>query len=168
MVLATGALALLTAACADEDLVGRASAPADITLPGVAAGAPTPTSGRVSVAASKGSPASEQLPVFYRYQAREGDTIASVAARFGIAREYVVWNNEGTLRAGALVAGALIEIPSIDGIIHHVRPGETLAEIAAYYSVEPRAILDFPANGLSGPTAVPLGAVILVPGGRRP
>lgn len=162
------ALMVLVGACADEDLGtgAPASAPdvAGVTLPGVAAGAPTST--RVAVTPSI-APARGILPIFYRVEVREGDTVEVVARRFGLRPEYAIWNNEGALRDGELVEGALIQIPSVDGIIHHVRLGETLAEIAALYGVDVQAILDFPANAISSPTAVPSGT-ILVPGGRKP
>lgn len=162
-------LMALAGACADEDLGtgAPASAPdvAGVTLPGVAAGAPATT--RVAVASST-QPARAMPPIFYRVEVREGETAGDISERFGIDPEYVVGNNEGALRDGELVEGALIQIPSVDGIIHHVRLGETLVEIAALYGVDVQAILDFPANAIGSPSSMPANAVILVPGGRKP
>lgn len=170
-------LALVFAsACADEDgAPSNEGALPGVTLPGVAAGAPrskvvvasTAQTTRVSLTPSSRPARSAQPPVFYRVQVREGDTVGSVARTYGIRAEYVVWNNEDALQNGELVEGALLAIPSVEGIIHTVRLGETLAEIATRYGVEVQAIIDFPSNGISSPTAVP-GSTILVPGGRKP
>jgi spore germination protein len=105
--------------------------------------------------------------VFYRVQVGEGETVDVIARRFGVRRESVIWNNEATVGDGEPLKGSLLAIPSVDGIIHEIRPGETLAEIASRFGVEVQAIIDFPSNAINSPTAVPSGT-ILVPGGRKP
>jgi LysM repeat protein len=166
-------VAVLTSACADEDLESaKADAPRSITVSGIGANAPsvkgtsvTASSTRVNL--SPRQPGPDALPMFYRMQVRPGDTVASVAERFGLRPEYVIWNNESALRDGELIEGAILDIPSANGILHRPQPGETLADIAARYGVEERVILDFPANAsiAAAPTA---GTTILVPDARRP
>jgi LysM repeat protein len=169
---ALGAGAVL--GCADEDL-DVASAPG-MTVTGVGASASKST---VVVAgegpsivvraapAPSGAGTRAQVPIFYRYEVKEGDTVASLVERFGVGRNSIVWNNEGALRGGDVVPGTLLDIPSADGILHPIRLGETLTEIAARYGVEAQAIIDFPANNVSNPSAAP-GSILLVPGGRKP
>ncbi|MSP22927.1 MAG: LysM peptidoglycan-binding domain-containing protein [Dehalococcoidia bacterium] len=161
----TLALALLVAVCADEDLdTTKRGKPPSITVMGVGAGARRTERVTISLGAPTGR---EQLPVFYRVQVHPGDTVEIVARRFGISPEYVVWNNEGALRNGEPVEGSLLALPSRDGILHEIRLGETLSEIAARYGVALQDILDFPANGIGNPTTVP-ARTILVPGARKP
>ena len=106
-------------------------------------------------------------PVFRVYTARSGDTALSVAADFDIAVEYVVWNNETvTGPTDEIGEGEILRIPGIGGIIHEVRPGETLAAIAGAYDANVGSIVNFRANGLTNPNLLHVGAVLLVPNGR--
>ncbi|MYD65821.1 MAG: LysM peptidoglycan-binding domain-containing protein [Chloroflexi bacterium] len=101
------------------------------------------------------------------YTVQAGDTALSIAAEFGIAVESVVWNNETvTGPTDEIDAGELVRVPGADGIIHEVRPGETLAVIANTYDANVGAIVNFRSNGLSDPNLLQVGAVLLVPGGR--
>ena len=60
-----------------------------------------------------------------------------------------------------------MQVPSVDGVIHSVRFGETVSEIAARYDANVRDIVEFRANGLAGdPNRLRDGTLILVPGGR--
>ena len=113
-------------------------------------------------AAAEGPP-----PVFRVYTARSGDTALSIADDFDLAVEYVVWNNEaGTGPTDAIEEGEILRIPGVGGIIHEVRPGETLAAIAKAYSANVGAIVNFRANDLVDPNLLQAGATLLVPGGR--
>ncbi len=110
----------------------------------------------------------EQVPLFSRYTAREGDTIESIARQFALRPETVRWNNEAALLDGEVRPGVLLDIPSVDGMLHRVRLGETLTAIAQRYGVPPEAIIALPANGLGAPPSPMPERVILVPGGRPP
>jgi LysM repeat protein len=101
------------------------------------------------------------------YQAADGDTVDSVAARFGIAPEYIFANND-SLPTQFLVPGQSLVIPVGNGILHEVRYGETLTDIATEYDVEPNAILSFPANHLTGPEDLTHTNIIFVPGAHIP
>ena len=109
----------------------------------------------------------EQIPLFYRYEVIEGDNISRIASRFGIASSYIVWNNADVLdNADLLTIGDALQIPSVEGIIHAVRLGETLTEIADRYDADVQDIIDFRANGLADPNLLSEGAIVLVPGGQ--
>ena len=161
-----GLLALAIVGCADDE---DASVGASRPLQYVEWLTPSPTSGSSRVQASPASvrPA-PQVPVFFRIEVREGDTVESIAQRFALRPESIRWNNEALLVKGELQPGTLLEVPPVDGVLHRVRLGETLSEIAARYGVAPEAIASFPPNGLGSPPRPPSDGVILVPGGRRP
>jgi len=109
----------------------------------------------------------EQLPLFYRYEIQEGDTLSSIAGRFGIDADYIIWNNVDILPNEDLLAvGQQLQVPSVAGIIHDVRLDETLTEIAERYEAEDADILAFAANGLANANLLQEGVTILVPGGR--
>lgn len=141
----------LAAACADEDLAPQRAArppqPARVISGSIAGGLSTPP--------------------YVRYVVREGDTVESVAREAGFDPRYVLWNNEELIIGGRLLPGTTLHIPFREGILHPLRNGERirLREIAAYYDVEPRVLLDADMYFASaGGTA----GVILVPGGRKP
>ena len=113
------------------------------------------------------APSSGPPPVLLVHTASEGDTARSVAHEYGLAVEYVVWNNEAVTDPGdALEDGQLLRIPGVEGIIHRVGPGETLGMIADRYGANLGAIVNFKSNGLANPDLLQVGQTILVPGGR--
>ena len=106
--------------------------------------------------------------VFYEYKVQEGDTISGVASRFGVRSSYVTWNNADVTNANALTLGQTLQVPSVEGIIHSVRLGETVSEIALRYDANAQDIIEFRANQLLGdPNRLREGSQILVPGGRK-
>ncbi|MYE32299.1 MAG: peptidoglycan DD-metalloendopeptidase family protein [Chloroflexi bacterium] len=108
-------------------------------------------------------------PVFSLYTVQAGDTVSSIAEQFRLTALLVVWNNaEIEDPATRLEEGQLLRIPGMDGIIHEVRPGETLTLIADRYGANAGAIVNFEANRLSNPDLLHVGATILVPYGRPP
>ncbi len=108
-----------------------------------------------------------QLPIFYRYEIQQNDTVIGIALRFGIDADYIMWNNIDILPdADLLTPGQMLQIPSVGGIIHDVRLHETLIEIAETYEADINEIVAFAANNLTDVNAVREGSTILVPGGR--
>ena len=110
----------------------------------------------------------ERIPLYYRYEVQPGDTMSSIAARFGVASKYIDWNNADVIdNVDVLSVGEMLQIPSVPGIIHGVRAGETLTEIALKYDAEVEGIIEFLANGLADPNQLREGSLILVVGGKR-
>ena len=111
---------------------------------------------------------SDRTPVFFEYKVQDGDTVSGVASRFGIRSSYVSWNNADVTNANALKVGQTLQVPSVEGIIHSVRLGENVSEIAQRYDANAQDIIEFRANGLQGdPNRLREGSQILVPGGRK-
>ena len=109
----------------------------------------------------------ERLPIFYRYEIQQGDTVLGIALHFGIDADYIMWNNIDILPdANLLTPGQMLQIPSVGGIIHDVRLHETLIEIAETYDADINEIVAFVANNLTDANTVREGSTILVPGGR--
>ena len=110
----------------------------------------------------------ERMPLYYRYEVQQGDTMSSIAARFGVESKYIDWNNADVIDdVDVLSVGDMLQIPSVPGIVHGVRAGETLTEIALKYDAAVEDIIDFAANGLADPNQLREGSLILVVGGRR-
>lgn len=110
----------------------------------------------------------EQLPLFYRYEIQAGDTVSGIASRFGITSQYILWNNIDIISdQHVLAVGGKLQVPSVEGILHQVKVGETLSDIAGQYSAKVSDIISFPANGLANnPNLLQEGSTILVPGGK--
>jgi murein DD-endopeptidase MepM/ murein hydrolase activator NlpD len=108
------------------------------------------------------------VPGIITYTVQAQDSLASIAERFGLQRETVVWANE-LLEAdpGMLGVGQVLTILPVDGVYHTVREGETLAEIAEQYAVTVEAIAEAPQNGLGGGREIVPGDKVMVPGGVK-
>jgi murein DD-endopeptidase MepM/ murein hydrolase activator NlpD len=103
------------------------------------------------------------------YTVVEGDTVSSIAARLGLSPDTIVANNaEVQSNENLLVLGQSLIVPSEDGILHEVRYGDTLSDIAARYDVPLEAITSFQPNNL--PTVDSLikdSQLVFVPGGKQ-
>lgn len=110
----------------------------------------------------------ERQFLYYRYAVRAGDNLTKIASDFDIDRKYIVWNNADVIdNEDLLSVGLVLQIPTVPGIIHGVRAGETLTEIALAFGAEVEDIIDFRANGLTDPNRLREGDLILVVGGKR-
>jgi murein DD-endopeptidase MepM/ murein hydrolase activator NlpD len=102
------------------------------------------------------------------YTVVEGDTIFSIAERFGVTPETIAWSNDRSM-IGNLRPGRAINIMPVDGVYHTVIGSRTIAEIAASYRIsDPYVILDSEYNdlfGVSPDTVLPSGSQIAIPGG---
>jgi murein DD-endopeptidase MepM/ murein hydrolase activator NlpD len=105
---------------------------------------------------------------FYRYEVQTGDTVSGIAVRFGIESQYILWNNIDIISDTSLLSvGTTLQIPSVEGIIHQVKVGETISDIATQYDAKASDIIGFPANELANnPNLLKEGSTILVPGGE--
>jgi len=97
------------------------------------------------------------------YQVEEKDTIASLAAKFDISSDAIIWANDLT-KGAQLKPGQKLIIPPVTGVIHYVVSGDTIAKISQDYNAKPDDIVAF--NELSGENDVFVGDVLVVPGGR--
>jgi len=82
-----------------------------------------------------------------KYVVQSGDTILGIAAQFGIAGETIMWAN-GRLEDNPdlLRVGQEVLVLPVDGVYHQVGADDTVGKIAAAFSVEPSAIIEYPLN----------------------
>jgi len=103
------------------------------------------------------------------YVVKKGDTISSIAQKFGVSVDTVLWANH--LRSAQKIKiGQRLKIPPVSGIVHTVRRGETVYSIAKKYQVDPQNIVDFPFNTFSNDEtfALQIGQTLIVPNGVMP
>ncbi|MBI5357986.1 LysM peptidoglycan-binding domain-containing protein [Candidatus Saccharibacteria bacterium] len=98
------------------------------------------------------------------YKVVEGDTIPSIAAKFGINSETV--RNSNNLRGDTVTAGTDLVISPVNGLVYTVQAGDTPQSIAARYRANTDQIIAFNDAELSGGFKV--GERIVVPDGLQP
>jgi murein DD-endopeptidase MepM/ murein hydrolase activator NlpD len=114
-------------------------------------------------------PTPEPQPAFFIYTVRPGDSVAAIAARFGIEPDSIFSNNpEVRDDPNLLLVGQELVVPSVDGVIYAVRLGDTLSDIAAFYGIGVESIVDFAPNGLSSADNIPEDMVLVLPGAVAP
>ncbi len=99
------------------------------------------------------------------YIVQEGDTLTSIAQKFGISLETLLWAND--LKSTSIIKpGQKLIILPVSGILHIVREGETLSEIAQLYQAEIGEIVEF--NELRDEGKIYVGDLLIIPGGKKP
>lgn len=102
------------------------------------------------------------------YTVQNGDTISTIAEKFGVSSDTIKWAND--LTSDSLTSGDELKILPVTGIAHKVASGDTVYSIAKKYDANPQAIVDFPFNDFANPETFSLvaGQVIIVPEGVKP
>ncbi len=98
------------------------------------------------------------------YIVKEGDNLWSIANEFGISLDTLRGAN--SLSGDTITIGKKLVILPIDGVIHHIKSGDTVSEIANTYKGKTDEILAF--NELSDEGDIYIGDILLIPGGVIP
>jgi murein DD-endopeptidase MepM/ murein hydrolase activator NlpD len=104
------------------------------------------------------------------YVVESGDTVSSIAAKFGLAPETITWANHVLEdNPDLLQVGQELTILPVDGVYHQVGAEDVLEDIAATYQIELAAVINYPLNELDpdDPIIQP-GQWLVVPGGSKP
>ncbi len=103
------------------------------------------------------------------YTIEDGDTLASIAKKFGVDTDSITWMNSG-LNAKKLKPGGTLKIPPVTGVVITVKGGETIYSIAKKYGVSAQAVVDFPFNEFTNDEtfALAIGQQLIVPDGVKP
>ena len=106
-------------------------------------------------------------PEIKTYAVQAGDNLIVIAQRFGINPDTLVWANPELQKDPDMLSiGQQLSILPVDGVLHTVKKGDTLAAIAQRYSVDPQRISEF--NGITDPSAIQIDQKLIVPGGKPP
>jgi surface antigen len=106
------------------------------------------------------SPLGSKSDIRY-YTAITGDTVPSIAQKFGVTSESIKWSNN--LTSDSVSLGAKLRIPPINGIVYTVQAGDTPQTLAAKYKASADAITQANDAELAG---LKPGEAVLIPGGQ--
>lgn len=94
------------------------------------------------------------------YTTVNGDTIASIAAKFGVTSNSIRWSNH--LIGDTVAVNQQLVIPPVNGIVYTVKAGDTPASLASKYKSDAAKIIAFNDAELSG---LKPGEQIVIPDG---
>jgi murein DD-endopeptidase MepM/ murein hydrolase activator NlpD len=102
------------------------------------------------------------------YEVEEGDTVTSIAQKFGIDEDTIRWQND--LTKDKIKVGQALQILPVKGIAHKVVKGDTVYSIAKRFDTEAQGMVDFPFNTFSNDETFELaiGQIVIVPDGIKP
>ncbi|MBI5414003.1 M23 family metallopeptidase [Candidatus Peregrinibacteria bacterium] len=99
------------------------------------------------------------------YEVEKGDTISSIAQKFGVTRRTISESNEMG-NSNYLKTGQILKVIAVNGLVHTVKKGESVKKIAAKYSVKEEDIIA--QNKLEASEELSEGADLIVPGAKMP
>ncbi len=109
------------------------------------------------------------------YTVESGDSIFTIADKFDLQPETILWGNRYTLGDDPhfIIPGQTLNILPVDGVYHMWSAGEGLNGVASYYGVAPEDIINWPGNNLDpeeiGDYAnpqIPPDTMLVIPGGQ--
>jgi surface antigen len=96
-----------------------------------------------------------------RYTTQKGDSISSLADKFGVSAESIRWSNN--LTGESLSAGIQLVIPPVNGIVYTVKAGDTPASLARRFNSDEQLIIVYNDTEING---LQVGEQIVIPNGR--
>ena len=96
------------------------------------------------------------------YVVQNGDTIASIAAKFNVTSESILWSNNIT--GNAVAVGTRLTIPPVTGIVYTVQNGDTPDSLAQKFRANKEQIIAYNDAEISGLQA---GKQIIIPNGQQ-
>ena len=133
------------------------------SLTGVAP--PTTFSPQVLGALFEGYEQEDIKKIIVEYQVEEGDNLWSIATKFGITLNTLLWANNLN-QSSTIQPGQKLIVPPVSGVIHHVKAGDTISDIAQKYKASIDEIKTF--NELSSEDDIFVGDILVIPNGVMP
>ena len=100
----------------------------------------------------------------FAYEVESGDTLSSIAQRFGIKKETLVMEND-LWNVNNLRSGMILRILPVDGISHLVKKGDTVDSVAKKYEIEKETVIK--QNQLEDVEQLLAGTALIIPGAKK-
>jgi LysM repeat protein len=107
----------------------------------------------------------ESQQMITEYTVGEGDTLSSIASKFGVSLNTLLWANSLDSRSLIKTGQKLVILP-VSGILHYVKAGDTISEVAKKYKGKADEIVSF--NNLSSDGSIYVGDILIIPNGTKP
>src|SRR5258708_2803821 len=104
------------------------------------------------------------------YVVQDGDTVSSIADKFGVSTNTILWQNK-LADDDSIKIGETLQILPVTGVAHTVQKGDTVESIAKKYGLpSSEALVEFPFNTFANDETFELaiGQTIIVPNGVKP
>jgi surface antigen len=92
------------------------------------------------------------------YTVASGDTVSSIAAKFGVTSDSIRWSNG--LNSDTVNAGTKLVIPPVNGIVYTVKDGDTPDSLATTYRANKDKIIAYNDAEIKG---LKVGARVIIP-----
>lgn len=104
-----------------------------------------------------------------QYRVQEGDTVSSIAVKFGVNIDTIMWENN-LKSVDAIKVNQILKILPVTGVRHTVKRGETIYSIAKSHQVDAQNIIDYPFNTFANDEtfALSAGQELIIPDGIKP
>lgn len=102
------------------------------------------------------------------YAAQGGDTLSTIAEKFGVSTDTIRWENN--LTSDDVAVGQTLKIPPVTGLVVTVEAGDTIQSIAQKYKTDSQKIVNFPFNDFADleTFSLTVGQTLVVPDGVQP
>lgn len=122
-------------------------------------------SGRVLGSLTGYEEINEERKSIIEYKVEPGDSLSSIAEKFNVSLNTILWANDLT-KSSEIKVGQKLIVPPVSGVIYHIKKGDTLSEIAEKYKGKVDEIVAF--NELSGENDIYVGDILIIPNGQMP
>ena len=99
------------------------------------------------------------------YIVQPGDNLSSIAGKFNISTNTILWANNLSAKSVIKSGQKLIILP-VSGVLHNVKAGDTLGAIALIYKAKTEDIVVF--NNLTGEGDIFIEDILVIPNGQMP
>ncbi len=128
---------------------------------------PRASSSAAVAAAARQTPAEPEEIVVY-HEVRQGDTLSVIAQKYDVSVASLVAINPLVTDRHLLKVGLRLYVPTKEGVLHFVRRGETITDLAETFGVKTEAIVAFKPNNIADANSIREGELVLIPGGKAP
>lgn len=107
------------------------------------------------------------------HEVKSGETVASIAQLYNLQSDTIIWLNNLNEKKPIIKEGQRLKILPVDGVLHKVKKGETVASIGKIYGLDDaqaQGIINYPFNTFVNEETFQLavGQDLVIPDGVRP
>lgn len=107
----------------------------------------------------------DDRPIITTYVVKSGDTLSTIASKFSISTNTVLWANDLTKKS-VIKEGQKLTILPVSGVIYTVAKGNTLGGIALKFDADIDEIIAF--NDLEDNKVIKVGMKLIIPNAELP